>query len=223
MALTTINTIEDLIKLLDEKPEWLEAVRARILTRELLELPQTLAEFVETTNRRFDEADRRFNSLEESINAVQGGIKSRIRNDLGVLKGGHARTSAYREPSAITDGLGLNRVGILDYDALRDLTLSANVAGIPANEIASFRRADMILVATDQSDQTCYVAVEISFTANGRDTTRASRNAAFLTRFTGCPAYAVIAGMYRDNRIQDEMDAGNIHWHQLDAEDLEVE
>lgn len=52
--MTTINTIEDLIRLLDENPEWVEALRARLLTRELVEMPQTLARFVETTNRRCD-------------------------------------------------------------------------------------------------------------------------------------------------------------------------
>ena len=41
--MATINTIEDLLRLLDENPEWLEALRARLLTRELLELPQTVA------------------------------------------------------------------------------------------------------------------------------------------------------------------------------------
>ena len=41
--MTTINNIEDLVRVLDEHPEWLEAVRTRLLTRELLELPQTIA------------------------------------------------------------------------------------------------------------------------------------------------------------------------------------
>ncbi len=40
--MTTINTIEDLIRLLDENPEWAEALRARLLTRQLMELPETL-------------------------------------------------------------------------------------------------------------------------------------------------------------------------------------
>ena len=283
--MTTINTIEDLIKLLDEKPEWLEAVRARILTRELLDLPQTLAEFIETTNRRFDEADKRFDAIEQTMGAMQGDIKAMrgdikamqgdikatqedvksmqgdikatqedvkamqgdikatqedvkamqgdikttqedvkaIRNDIGVLKGGHARTSAYREPSAITDGLGLNRIRNLGYNDLRNLTVSADTSGIPSNDILSFRRADMVLEATDQAGQICYVAVEISFTVNGRDTERAIRNASFLTRFTGCSAHAAVAGLYRDNRIDHRVDSGEVFWHQLNLDDLEAE
>ena len=41
--MTTINTIEDLFKLLDENPQWTEALRARLLTRELVQWPETLS------------------------------------------------------------------------------------------------------------------------------------------------------------------------------------
>ena len=50
--MTTVNTIEDLVRILDERPEWNEALRARVLSRELLNLPQTLADFAESTERR---------------------------------------------------------------------------------------------------------------------------------------------------------------------------
>ena len=42
----TINTIEDLIQILDEKPEWVDALRARLLTPELLDLPEKFTKFV---------------------------------------------------------------------------------------------------------------------------------------------------------------------------------
>ena len=42
---TTINTIEDLIQLLDDNPQWVQALRARLLTRELIELPESFARF----------------------------------------------------------------------------------------------------------------------------------------------------------------------------------
>ena len=41
--MTTINDIHDLLKLLRNHPGWAETLRNLILTRELLELPQTLA------------------------------------------------------------------------------------------------------------------------------------------------------------------------------------
>ena len=56
--MTTINTIEDLVRLLDEHPHWAEALRVRLLTRELIELPEKFAQFVEQTNQRFEEIDQ---------------------------------------------------------------------------------------------------------------------------------------------------------------------
>ena len=69
--MTTINTIEELIKLLDEKPEWLEAVRARILTRELLDLPQTLADFAEATDRRFEAVHRQMDGMQQQMDDMR--------------------------------------------------------------------------------------------------------------------------------------------------------
>ncbi len=76
--MASIDTIEDFIRIMDENPQWLEAVRARLLTRELLALPQrfdalegvvqqlaaaqantenTLQRFMESTNARLDAQD----------------------------------------------------------------------------------------------------------------------------------------------------------------------
>ena len=77
--------------------------------------------------------------------------------------------------------------------------------------------------ATDRAGETCYLAVEVSFTANGRDTTRAVRNAGFLSRFTGRRCRAVVAGLHRDNRIQTSIESGAVSWYQLDPQALEAE
>ena len=50
--MATFNTINELIEVLDSNPAWLEELRARILTRELLELPARLAQYAENTDRR---------------------------------------------------------------------------------------------------------------------------------------------------------------------------
>ena len=42
-----IRAVERLMQTLDENPHLMEAVRSRILTRELLELPQTVARLTE--------------------------------------------------------------------------------------------------------------------------------------------------------------------------------
>ena len=93
-------------------------------------------------------------------------------------------------------------------DEVWELTESVDTSGIPTNELRSFRRADLIVEATDKNDEVCYVAVEISFTANGRDTIRAIRNAEFLNRFTGRRSYAAVAGLSRDNRVNEVFESG---------------
>ena len=261
---TTIHTIEDLIRILDDHPEWADALRARLLTRELIELPEKFTEFVaemnsfvaemnsfvaemnsfvaemnsfvaemnsfvaemnrfvEATNRRFDMLENRVTSIQEDVGTLKIRVKS-IQDDLGPLKGSHARDAAIREASIIAEDMGFQRTKTLTQDDLGALLARADTSGIPTNELRSFRRADLIIEATDSNGATCYIAVEISFTVNGRDTTRARRNAAFLTKFTGDRSYPAVAGLRRDDRIHSLIDSGEVFWYQLDAEVLEAE
>ena len=68
--MTTINTIEDLVRILDERPEWNEALRARMLSRELLNLPQAFAEFAKN-------AERRLAALETTLADFMAGTERR--------------------------------------------------------------------------------------------------------------------------------------------------
>ena len=227
--MATINTIEDLIRVLDENPQWIEALRVRLLTRELLELPEKFAQFVAATERRFEKVEQRLEKVEQRLEKVEqrlGRVETdlkSLRDDIAPLKGAHARNAALREADFIAEDLGLTLVRTLNQEAIRSLVQSQNVADIPANELRSFRRADLLMEATDQAGETCHIAVEISFTANGRDTTRAVRNAGFLTGFTGKRCYAVVAGLHRDNRIQPSIESGEVMWYQLDPQVLEAE
>ena len=59
----TIETTAELLRLLDENEEFLNAVRNKILTKELLELPQRFAEYAGETDRKID-------ALNESVAAL---------------------------------------------------------------------------------------------------------------------------------------------------------
>lgn len=213
--MTTIHTIEDLIRVLDENPEWVEALRARLLTRELLELPQVLAGFIESTNRRFDALEQRMDKVESDI---QG-----IRNDLGPIKAAHARNSAIEEAYLIAEQLGLQYRETLNLEQLARMVSVNETADLSSGDLHSFRRADLVIRAIGRDDKPCYIAVEISFTTNGRDTDRAIRNAGLLTRFTGDTAYAAVAGLRLDDRIASYVESGEVSFYELDASALEVE
>ncbi len=241
--MATIHTIEDFIRVLDENPAWRDAVRSRLLTKELLALPDKFARFVERTEafmartekfmvqtqefiaqtQAFMElANRRFERVEQRLDKVESDIQG-IRNDLGPLKAAHARNAAVREADLIAEDLGFTLVRKLTYEEVGALVRSQDTSGIPRNELISFRRADLIVEAQDAADRRCYLAVEISFTANGRDTERALRNAQLLERFTGKTAYAVVAGLRIDARIEHTIAEQIVRWHQLDPEALGVE
>ena len=216
----TINSIHDLVRVLDEHPEWAEALRVRLLTREVLELPQRLADFVAAANKRFEAIEARLDRVDDDLSTLKAG-QARIQDDLSVLKGGHARNAAEQQAVLIAEDLGFEYVRTLTIVDVRDLVRSHDTADIPVNDLRSFRLADLIVEATD-AGESCYVAAEISFTANGRDTKRAVRNAGFLTRFTGRRAYAVIASVQVDDRIRGILDDGDVSWYRLDRKTLDV-
>ncbi len=273
--MNTIHTIEDLIQLLDEKPEWADAMRARLLTRELIELPEKftkfvaeLDRFVEVANRRFDaleeridklftQTDKRFTQIDNRFTQIDNRFTqidnrftqidnrftqidnrftqidnrftqidnrfNRLEADVGQIKGILARNAALEDAALIAREMDLRRLKTLSQEDLWDLVDAADTSDIPPSDLRSFRRADLVMEAIDPAEETCYVAVEISFTVNGRDTARAIRNAGFLTRFTQRRAHAAVAGLYRDHRIRDIIESGDVFWHEMDPGILESE
>ena len=179
----SIHTIEDLIGILDDNPGWLEALRTRVLPRDVLELTRIVSDLARNTDQRFDRIDQRMDRME---------------SDMGVLRGAHARNAAVENADDIADELGLEMIRVLRGAEIRTLARSKGTKDIPANDLRSFRVADLIIEARDGKGETCFVAVEVSFTANGRDTHRAIRNAGYMFRFTGKRAFPVVTGLRRD-------------------------
>ena len=58
--MTTVNTVEDIIEALDTNPILLEALRARLLTRELLELPRVVARLAASQAKTQEDVARLF-------------------------------------------------------------------------------------------------------------------------------------------------------------------
>ena len=222
MQALEIGTVEDLVRVLDEHPQWLEALRERLLTRELLDLPQQLADFAAATERRFEAVERQLEAQGGQLEA-QGRQLNQLRIDVGPLKAAHVRNAARSAADAIAEKQGLELVAILGRQELGALLRSSDTHGISKDDLESFRFADMVLRATGPDGVECYVAVEVSFTANGRDTRRAVRNAEYLTRFTGRRAYAVVAGQRFDNRIRAAVKSGAVAWFELHSQLLEVD
>ena len=234
--MATINTIQDLLRLLDENPEWVDALRARLLTQELLELPERFSQFAEEVNtfvsemtefkatveRFIESTNKRFDALEAGQARQESELKA-LRSDIGVLRGSYARTVAIRKAAGIARGMDLRRSRNLSMDDLYDMIVSADTSDIHANVLTSFANADLVMETTDTGGELCYVAVEISYTVQDRDISRASRNSRFLTRFTGRSAFPAVSGESIDDDVQDIIDSGGVFWYRLTSEYLEVD
>ncbi|MDE2785512.1 MAG: hypothetical protein OXL37_02500 [Chloroflexota bacterium] len=68
--MTTPNPITELLAAMDNDPQLEEALRQRILTRELLELPQKLADLADMVARMAETFDRRLTLLEERVDGL---------------------------------------------------------------------------------------------------------------------------------------------------------
>ena len=226
--MTTINSQEDFLRALSENPQWKDAVRAQILGEELLQLPIRFDAF----EKRFDAFENRvetFITEQREFNNQTDANFIRIDRrldtltaDVAVIKGYNARAETVRQAWDIALDLGLEYVRTLPSTELGQMAQAA-AGSIPTNELRSFRRADLVIEATDASSNTHYIAAEISFTADRRDSTRAQRNAGLLTRFTGHPARAVVASVKNDQVLDPLIASGAIHWYPIDQRDIEPE
>ena len=304
-----IDTVVDLYRIIDEQPEWAEALRNRLLGAELLAMPRQLAQLTEETRalraitetlvetaaehtRQLAEQSRQIADLRRiveghtaqlaeltaqvkehtvqltelttqvkehtvqltelttqvkehtvqltelttqvkehtvqltelttqvkehtvqltelrRISDNQTARMGRIEQDSSSLKNMHSEAQIDKNITAVAGEVDL-------YHPIRvtqeELMTMARQLGLDRDTRRSFIRADLVFKAQDDQDNPIYGAVEVSWTADYRDTNRARRNAALLEKATGCPALAIVAS----NRWEQELDWNNIHWYQLE-------
>ena len=199
--MTTINTSDDLLRLLREDAHFYEEARRLILTDELIRLPERFEEFASRTNQRFDRIDARFDRMERD------GSQSKNRD---------SETQAVDQAAIIALTLGLDFVRRATTEELVRMTRRPAGQDLPQGDRISFSRADLVVEAFDAQGNRQFIAVEVSHTAGERDTRRALRNAEYLTRFTGETAHAAVAGVRNDRNIQSVIDSGQVRWYALE-------
>ena len=153
----------------------------------------------------------------EYVKGVENRLTSQInqlRDDIGPIKDAHATSSAIREADLIAEEMGFRFVRILERSDIRRLVNGKGLPGASSDDLKSFRRADLIIEVTDSQGEVAYIAAEISFTADERDTNRAIRNAEYMNRLTGKQARAAIVGLRRDNRIE-QISQSDVFWYDL--------
>ena len=261
--MATAITLQDIMDAIDAEPEMLDALRTRLLTREMLEFPEKFAafqastaafqastaafhasaaefqnstlafqksttefrnstlafqksmlefkasmlEFKDATEKRFDDMDRRFDGMDRRF--------AHLDIQVNRLNGWVASLSGSAMAAVIVRRMGYRNMRALKRDELVEMTHVCDTTGIRPGDLDSFVLADAVAEVADGEGKTSYVAMEFSYTARKRDAARAIRNAVFLARFTGFPALAAVAGIQMADEIRDEVDAGDVFWHEL--------
>ena len=230
--MTTIDNIEDFLRIVREDERVRSAVRRELLTGELLSLPQS----VNTLTKSLDELVRRLDRQHE--------MYRQQHNDFARFRGNYAIDAARQNRYEIARVFAQpRRMRRIEYNALDGLALNAllnendqslDALGLSEEALDSSPTADLVIAVTDRrgSSPGFYVAVEASFTAGNNDVRRAAERARILRCATGLDAYAVVASVRLapniGNVIFDDVkgfmeayDRNTAFWYSLVEDDLE--
>lgn len=173
-TINTINTIEDLARILQEQPTWAEALRALLLTRELLELPERFDRSVQAqqeTNRQFRQ---RFDNIEGRLGNLEGAQYERT-----------VRTKALARTQIALGFEGarvaLNQEGLVDPQLNSSVARAVRDGHVTQDGYTDLYETDIIISARDNQ----HAVVEVSITADANDIDRARSRAGILTAVTG--------------------------------------
>ena len=219
-SMTTVNNFVDIVRIIREQPEWADALRSALLSKDVLELPQRLAEFADTINKRFAALEADVDEVKVDVSDLKAG-QARLESDVDQLKSslnrlegqvGNLRGNAYDQKVASNIGtfvrhtLNLRRVRLLkgygatDPGIFHELMDTAEDQGvISEQERVEAGSADMVLQGQVLPDSAgAYAALEVFVTVADSDINRALERADILQRATGEQALAAVVGADAD-------------------------
>ncbi|MCS7056270.1 MAG: hypothetical protein NZM18_08900 [Thermoflexales bacterium] len=216
----TVRDFDDLIRLLDERPEWRDALRRRVFTDELIELPRVtreladaqiqirrdldvLAQRLDQLTQRVDQLAQRLDQLTQRVDQlaqkldelIEAQLRSeqrlqRLEGDTAWLKGMMLEIRYAERPYVYFKDL-IRRARALEGDELHDLL---ERIGLTDQELRDVVESDVVAVGRmRESDAEAYLVAEVSWGIGPDDVERAARRAALLSR-SGRRVIPVVAG-----------------------------
>ena len=183
-SLQDITDFHDVVRLLEQHPEWRAELRRLVLTEELLALPDQIAELTKQVTRlteaqarieerlvrtegrlvRIEEWQARTEEWQAQIEGRQArtearldsltGVVKRLNDDVGTLKGKGLETH-YRLHGSPFFGSLLRRPHVLSSEELSDiLDPSMDQGSLSSDEALEVRRADLVVRGTRREDRT---------------------------------------------------------------------
>ena len=216
----TVGDFHDLVRLLEQHPEWRTELRRLVLTEDVLGLPAALQQLAEAQARteaqlgqlaeRVDQLAERMEQLGERVDQLAGRMEQlgervdqlaqsagqrldRAESNIGRLRGWELE-SRYRERAAGYFRRVVRRPTPLSTQQLVDLIDSPEAVGrLSEDEREDVLLADLVVRGRpDSGDGDVYVVVEVSATIDSHDVGRAERRAALLGRLS--TTLALVAG-----------------------------
>ena len=122
---------------------------------------------------------------------------------------------ALRRYEAIALVMGLEPVRLLDPGEIVRMTMTDAAQEFDQSDLNSFRDCDLIIAAQSPSEGDCYITVEVSFTVDHSDISRAIKHAEMVTRFTGKPAFPAVSGVESADVTERRLSTDAVHMHRL--------
>jgi hypothetical protein len=221
----TVEEFRDLIRLLEQQPEWREDLRRLLLTEELLDLPQVVRELAASQREMGQNLDRlaaQLDTLTAQVGTLTAQVgtlaevQQRLVDDVGHLKGQSLELRYERFAPAYFRSIIL-RAHTLSPDERAALVETAVDRGqLSDTEAHQLLLADLLVRGRRRDDaREVYLVVEISWGIGHDDVDRAHERAALLAR-TGSEAIPVVAGDWAPHDVQEHARANRV-WQVTDG------
>lgn len=193
------NVVERFMAELDSNPALLEAVRARLLTRELLDLPERFDSLESTLQRFIESTERRFDVMEGHVDSLRGdNLEMRLQGRIhAIMASGNGLFGVEIVMAAFPPGTlpeFLRNVENAYFDGIIDQAQYARL--FDTDMIARARRER-------NRDRVAYIGVEVANQLDARDVERVVDTGVILARMF--PHSEIITVVYgRSISEQDE-------------------
>ena len=205
--MTTPNMRQELLRLLDTDEEFRNEARRRLLTEELLNLPQDFAEFAQWTRQNFELTNAAIKELQKAALAIQDATRT-MQEQISVTHGrlGNLIGREYerrlglriipklsgmlqtRGKRVLKNPEGFN----LEFEDLINDALDRNL--ITENDYIEILLSDFIIGARDFTTHRETLVAEASVTVDTDDVRRARRRANVVAKAMQAPTVAAVVG-----------------------------
>ena len=206
--MTAINDISDLIRVLQEHPEWQQALRGIILDEDLTSLPQQVNQRFNQVDERLDQVDERFNQFKAEVNQRFNQMDAQIEQFKAEVNQRFNQTNGRLDNMAGTNyelkveknirsiapqQMGLRSARVvhgtlsgMDPNLQQAIEQAADNGAVTWEEASALMAADLIFEARTITDGTpVHVVAETSITAGEQDVTRTRDRAQTLGKVLG--------------------------------------